>query len=233
MSEALRLALRDLRGGLRGLGLLWLCLAISVAAIASVLSLASSIDRAISSHGHELLGGDLALTVAQRTAKADELAALQALGPVSKTVTLRATIVAPGGRTQLAELSGVDSSWPLAGQLNLTTGKPPSGQTVALGADLAERLAIRAGDRVRIGYGEFRVSGIIDSDLPQLAPEDSLGALTRYFAAYNLVCGPVVDEENHLLGAVSVDDVLDHLLPDNWRERESEPLIVSVEGRHE
>ena len=48
MSEALRLALRDLRGGLRGLGLLWLCLAISVAAIASVLSLASSIDRAIS-----------------------------------------------------------------------------------------------------------------------------------------------------------------------------------------
>lgn len=77
------------------------------------------------------------------------------------------------------------------------------------------------------------VSGIIDSDLPQLAPEDSLGALTRYFAAYNLVCGPVVDEENHLLGAVSVDDVLDHLLPDNWRERESEPLIVSVEGRHE
>lgn len=73
------------------------------------------------------------------------------------------------------------------------------------------------------------VSGIVDTDLPSLHPEDSLGALTRYFAAYNLVCGPVVDEENHLLGAVSVDDVLDHLLPDDWREREVEPVIVTAE----
>jgi len=64
------------------------------------------------------------------------------------------------------------------------------------------------------------VSGIIDTDLPNLGPEDSLSAVTRYFAAYNLVCGPVVDEESHLLGAVSVDDVLDHLLPHDWRERE-------------
>lgn len=73
------------------------------------------------------------------------------------------------------------------------------------------------------------VSGIVDKDLPSLRPEETLGALTRYFAAYNLVCGPVVDEENHLLGAVSVDDVLDHLLPDDWRAREAEPLIVTTE----
>jgi Mg/Co/Ni transporter MgtE len=68
------------------------------------------------------------------------------------------------------------------------------------------------------------VSGILDTDLPNLSPEDSLAAVTRYFAAYNLVCGPVVDDENHLLGAVSVDDVLDHLLPDDWREREEPEL---------
>jgi Mg/Co/Ni transporter MgtE len=73
------------------------------------------------------------------------------------------------------------------------------------------------------------VSGIIDTDLPNLSPEDSLSAVTRYFAAYNLVCGPVVDEENHLLGAVSVDDLLDHLLPDDWRERE-EPELFTAEG---
>jgi Mg/Co/Ni transporter MgtE len=73
------------------------------------------------------------------------------------------------------------------------------------------------------------VSGIIDTDLPNLGPEDSLAAVTRYFAAYNLVCGPVVDEESHLLGAVSVDDVLDHLLPDDWRERE-EPELSGAEG---
>jgi Mg/Co/Ni transporter MgtE len=61
-----------------------------------------------------------------------------------------------------------------------------------------------------------------------------LSAITRYFAAYNLVCGPVVDEENHLLGAVSVDDLLDHLLPDDWREREEPELsgaVPNVAGR--
>jgi Mg/Co/Ni transporter MgtE len=67
------------------------------------------------------------------------------------------------------------------------------------------------------------VSGIVDTHLPSLRPETSLGDMTRYFAAYNLVCGPVADEENHLLGAVTVDDVLDHLLPDDWRETFEEP----------
>jgi Mg/Co/Ni transporter MgtE len=74
------------------------------------------------------------------------------------------------------------------------------------------------------------VSGIIDKDLPNLTPEMSLSALTRYFAAYNLVCGPVVDEESHLLGAVTVDDVLDHLLPHDWRESQDEPELPATEG---
>jgi len=161
--ESLRLALRDLRGGLRGLGLLWLCLAIAVAAIASVLSLSSSIDRAIAGHGRDLLGGDLALSVAQRQANPAEQAALAGLGQVSKSNTVRATVVAPRGRTQLAELSGVDARWPLAGELKLASGSRPAGLQVALGADLAERLAVRTGDRVRVGYREFRVSGIIAS----------------------------------------------------------------------
>ncbi len=67
------------------------------------------------------------------------------------------------------------------------------------------------------------VSGIVDTDLPRLNPDTPLLAVTRYLAAYNLVCGPVVDEESHLLGAVTVDDVLDHLLPDDWRESFEDP----------
>jgi Mg/Co/Ni transporter MgtE len=61
------------------------------------------------------------------------------------------------------------------------------------------------------------VGGIVDADLLTLTPETSLASATRYFAAYNLVCGPVVDDQNHLLGAVTVDDLLDHLLPHDWR----------------
>ncbi|MEU9110800.1 CBS domain-containing protein [Streptomyces sp. NPDC048483] len=64
------------------------------------------------------------------------------------------------------------------------------------------------------------VSSIADTDLPALAPDTPLPELTSYLAAYNMVSAPVVDESGSLLGAVTVDDVLDHLLPDDWREAE-------------
>jgi Mg/Co/Ni transporter MgtE len=63
------------------------------------------------------------------------------------------------------------------------------------------------------------VAGVLDSELETLNPDETLAGIARYFAAYNLVAGPVVDGAGHLLGAVTVDDVLDHLLPANWRDR--------------
>jgi CBS domain-containing protein len=63
------------------------------------------------------------------------------------------------------------------------------------------------------------VAGIADRDIDALGPEVSLTEITAYVATYNLVAVPVVDEGDHLLGAVTVDDVLDHLLPEDWRER--------------
>jgi CBS domain-containing protein len=62
------------------------------------------------------------------------------------------------------------------------------------------------------------VSGVLD-ELEPLKPEAPLAEVTRYFATYNLVAAPVVDAQGRLVGAVSVDDVLDHLLPEDWRER--------------
>ena len=63
------------------------------------------------------------------------------------------------------------------------------------------------------------VAGVLDTELEAVAPDETLSGIARYFAAYNLVAGPVVDTAGHLLGAVTVDDVLDHLLPANWRDR--------------
>ncbi|SEG41962.1 Mg/Co/Ni transporter MgtE (contains CBS domain) [Thermomonospora echinospora] len=62
------------------------------------------------------------------------------------------------------------------------------------------------------------VSGLVDTELAPLRPALSLEAVATFLATYNLVAAAVVDDAGHLLGAVSIDDVLDHLLPEDWRE---------------
>jgi len=65
------------------------------------------------------------------------------------------------------------------------------------------------------------VSAVLDDTLEPIGPQAPLTQVTRYFATYNLVALPVVDEDDHLLGAVTVDDVIDHMLPENWRDEDS------------
>lgn len=61
------------------------------------------------------------------------------------------------------------------------------------------------------------VAGALDDSLEPLRPSDALDQVAMYLATYNLVAAPVVDESGHLVGAVTVDDLLDHLLPHDWR----------------
>jgi Mg/Co/Ni transporter MgtE len=69
------------------------------------------------------------------------------------------------------------------------------------------------------------LGGVVDNDIDPLDPSTPLSEITRRMATYNLVCMPVVDTNNRLVGAVTVDDVLDHLLPPDWRDRDqTEPI---------
>jgi flagellar motility protein MotE (MotC chaperone)/sporulation protein YlmC with PRC-barrel domain len=63
------------------------------------------------------------------------------------------------------------------------------------------------------------VAGAMDESLEALRPEAAIDDVAAHLAAYNLVAAPVVDENGHLIGAVTVDDLLDHMLPENWRDR--------------
>lgn len=63
------------------------------------------------------------------------------------------------------------------------------------------------------------VGAVVDNDIDPLAPDVALPDVTSHLATYNLMAAPVVDPDDHLLGAVTVDDVLDHLLPPNWRDQ--------------
>lgn len=62
------------------------------------------------------------------------------------------------------------------------------------------------------------IGSILDTDVEPVLGNTPLMVVARRLAAYNLLVLPVVDAERRLLGAVSVDDVLDHLLPEDWRE---------------
>ncbi|WP_344110676.1 magnesium transporter MgtE N-terminal domain-containing protein [Nocardioides humi] len=63
------------------------------------------------------------------------------------------------------------------------------------------------------------VAGALDDSLEWLRPEATIDEVAAHLATYNLVAAPVVDEDRRLLGAVTVDDLLDHMLPANWRDR--------------
>ncbi|MCA1984544.1 magnesium transporter MgtE N-terminal domain-containing protein [Nocardioides nematodiphilus] len=66
------------------------------------------------------------------------------------------------------------------------------------------------------------VAGSIDDSLEPLKPTSSRDQVAALMATYNFVALPVVDEDGHLVGAVTVDDLLDHMLPENWRDRAKE-----------
>ncbi len=76
------------------------------------------------------------------------------------------------------------------------------------------------------------VGAVVDSSLSPIGPDMPLPMVSGYLAAYNMVAAPVVDPHNHLLGAVTVDDVLDHLLPEDWRnEQPAAELESGGDGR--
>jgi flagellar motility protein MotE (MotC chaperone)/sporulation protein YlmC with PRC-barrel domain len=67
-----------------------------------------------------------------------------------------------------------------------------------------------------------RLGTIIDDTLDPVPVTASAAEVARMLASYNLVSLPVVDRAHRLVGAVSVDDVLDYLLPEDWRSHDGD-----------
>jgi putative ABC transport system permease protein len=176
---ALRLALRDLRGGLKGLRLLAVCLFLGVAAIAGVGSLSSAIVAEIGARGSVLLGGDVAVSLAQRQANPAERGAIGRLGRVSETVSMRAMAArTDGAEAVLAELKAIDAAYPLFGTLRVAEGartaRPAPGE-VLIAPALAERLRLRVGDPLRIGEAVVTIGGLIAEEPDRAGEGFSLG----------------------------------------------------------
>ncbi|MFG1610050.1 magnesium transporter MgtE N-terminal domain-containing protein [Actinoplanes sp. NPDC049265] len=66
------------------------------------------------------------------------------------------------------------------------------------------------------------LGGLVVNDIDPLHPDHDLKDITRRMATYDMVAMPVVDNSHRLVGAVTVDDVLDHSLPRDWRDRDAQ-----------
>ena len=162
-SLALRYALRELRGGLRGFYVFIACIALGVMAIAGVGSVAASLSEGLAREGRTLLGGDVAFSLIQREAKPEEVAFLRARGEVSVAATLRGMARAADGKLALVELKAVDGNYPMLGELTLEPKMPVADLLAerdgAFGAaadpTLLARLDLKLGDRVTIGNADF------------------------------------------------------------------------------
>ncbi len=67
-----------------------------------------------------------------------------------------------------------------------------------------------------------RLGTLIDTSLEPVRADTSAAEVSRILASYNLVSVPVIDENHRLVGVVTIDDVLDYLLPDDWRSTSDE-----------
>ncbi|RIK83841.1 MAG: glycosyl transferase family 1 [Hyphomicrobiales bacterium] len=170
---ALRFALREMRGGLSGFMIFIACIALGVAAIGGVNSLARAISAGIEAQGRDLLGGDMRFQLVHREADAREAAFLDSLGTVAASANLRSMARLPDGSDQtLVEVKAVDGLYPLYGAFAAEPALPLAdilaerdGVHGAAAADmLYSRLGLSVGDRIRLGDGEYELRARIVSE---------------------------------------------------------------------
>src|SRR4051794_31072833 len=125
-SLALRYALRELRGGLRGFYVFIGCIALGVMAIAGVSSVAASLAEGLAREGRTILGSDLSFNLSLRKANPEERVFLASRGDVSVAATMRAMARTDDGRTALVEMKAVDAAYPLFGTVTLSPLQPLS-----------------------------------------------------------------------------------------------------------
>jgi putative ABC transport system permease protein len=167
---ALRLARREMRGGIRGLRVFLACLMLGVAAIAGIGSLAASVVAGIKADARDLLGGDAEARLAYRPAGAAERAFLAQSGRLSEIATMRAMArTQDGDRRSLIELKAADPAYPLYGAVTLAPAQSlgaalePRGGNFGAVVDPAilDRLGLVLGDRIKIGEATLQVRAAI------------------------------------------------------------------------
>ncbi|MEM7722611.1 MAG: FtsX-like permease family protein [Pseudomonadota bacterium] len=168
MTNAIRIARRELRGGLKGFRIFLACLALGVAAIAAVGTVREAIQAGLTREGAIILGGDAEMSFTYRFATEDERDFMEAIATeVSETVDFRSMVVVDrdgGPERGLTQVRGVDDVYPIYGEVELSPDIPLSDALAitdrpgaVMDQLLIDRLALNIGDIFRLGTQEFEL----------------------------------------------------------------------------
>ena len=181
MPLVIRLALRDLRGGLSGFGIFLACIALGVAAISGVGSVSRSLSDGLAAQGRVILGGDASFDLVQREASEAEKTFFRSRGRLAEVSVLRAMARREGGDAALVELKAVGADYPETGAVVLDPAMPiatalqagptRSGRSFGAVADaaLAARLGLKVGDTIHIGEAAFVLRATLLQEPDKLA----------------------------------------------------------------
>ena len=166
----LRLALRDLRGGIRGFGIFIGCIFLGVWAITTVSALSHSLSNGLSREGRTILGGDVSFARGQRPLSDDERSFLNARGLVSNVAIVR-SMARHNDQATLVEIKAVDARYPSAGAVVLAPALPLRDALAVrdgiagMVADeaLSAKLDLKLGDRSEIGNATFELRAFLTS----------------------------------------------------------------------
>ncbi|TIW31130.1 MAG: FtsX-like permease family protein, partial [Mesorhizobium sp.] len=170
---AVRFSLREMRGGLSGFLIFLACIALGVAAIGGVNSVAQAITAGVANQGQTLLGGDLRFQLNQRGTTPAERGFLDRLGTISHSASMRSMARLEDGSDQaLVEAKAVDEAYPLYGALATEPALPRealfaerSGVFGAAAPELLfDRLNLKLGDRVKLGAATFELRARLVSE---------------------------------------------------------------------
>jgi putative ABC transport system permease protein len=188
LSYAWTLARRELRGGLKGFRIFFLCVALGTAAIAGVQSISDAFLTGLRDQGQTFLGGDVAVELVHRTAMPDEHAFLAAHGRIAAVTSMRAMAYAlvdgKQADRELVELKAVDANWPLFGAPKFAPAQKLSDVLAceddgicgaAAEQTLMDRLHVRRGDLIKVGNATLRIIGVLDGEPDRIATGFSLG----------------------------------------------------------
>ena len=177
---SLKLALRELRGGISGFYIFVACIALGATALAAVGTLSAAIQYAIAREGRVLLGGDMEASLVHRQATPEERGFLEARGAVSEAATLRSMgRLMDGSGQSLVQVKAVDGAYPLYGEVLFEDGKTLADirrpDAVAVERGLLEQLRLKVGDRFQLGNATVEIAAVLLKEPDRLSAGPTLG----------------------------------------------------------